>query len=61
MKGGKNMTLEKREYPDNTLLRSDKCQTHCNNMGGGESNFNTAHGQQETQERQKKNQPSLPC
>lgn len=55
------MTLEKREYSDIITPRSDICQTHCNNMGGGEANFNTAHGQQENQSRRQKNQPSLPC
>lgn len=55
------MTLEKREYFDIITPRTDSCQTHCNNMGGSESGFNTAHGQQESQARQQKNQPSQPC
>lgn len=55
------MTLEKREYSEMIIPRSDKCQTHCNNMDGSKSSFNTAHGQQENLERQQKNQPSLPC
>ncbi len=55
------MTLEKREYSDIIISRSDKCKTNCNNMGGSESSFNKAHGQEEGLERQQKNQPSLPC
>ena len=43
------------------IARADKCQTECNNSGGGESAFNTAHGKIEAKERQAKNPPSIPC
>lgn len=55
------MIFVKRESHDIIILRQDKCETHCNNMGGGEDNFNKAHGQQETLQRQAKNAPSQPC
>lgn len=55
------MYLEKRDLAFELMPRADKCKTECNQNGGSETAFNTAHGQTEADQRKAKNQPSSPC
>ena len=55
------MSFEKRGDSGISIPFADICQSHCTNMSGGKSSFNTAHGQQEYLARRAKNSSSQPC